>query len=141
MGVPKETPKWTKPEYRRQVEEYLRDYLPLKESLQDREMVDLFPSCIPVYGEEGSCQNNSSSTERYALLRVERHSWEKQVFVQQMEKALDTLNEDERAVIEKTYFDELCVVMVCDQLRISPATYRRIKSRAIDKIAIVLNLI
>jgi RinA family phage transcriptional activator len=144
MGAIKEAPKvkWRKPQYRKRVEQFLRDYLPLKESLQDREMVDLFPSCVPVYGEEGiGGGNGSSSTERYALKRVERQSWEKQIFVQRMEKALQTLSQDEWEVIAETYFYGLCAVQVCIQLKMSERSYRRIKARAIEKLAMALGLI
>ncbi|MBA4544496.1 hypothetical protein H1164_16810 [Thermoactinomyces daqus] len=145
MGAIKEAPKvkWKKPMYRKLVEQFLRDYLPLKESLQDREMVDLFPSCVPTYGEEGVSGggHGSSSTERYALKRVERQSWEKEIFVQRLEKALDILNENEREVIVKTYFDGLCPTQAYMQLRMSERSYRRVKARAIDKIALSLGLI
>lgn len=146
MGAAKKNPpkaNWKKPQYRKQVEKYLRDYPLLKEAVQDREMIDLFPSCVPIYGVEGGGGGGfgSSSTERYGIKRAERHSWEKHLWVQRIEKALATLDEDEIEVIQKTYFDGLCVVMVCHHLKISSATYRRIKSRAIDKIATVLNLI
>jgi RNA polymerase sigma factor (sigma-70 family) len=126
--------KWRKPEYRKKVEELLSEYIPLKKSLQGWE---LFPSCVPIYGEEGVMSSaNGSSTESYGLKRAERRKK-----IDQIEKALSVLNEDEKEVIRKTYFEELSVVMVCEELSISPAKYRRIKAKAIDKIAIVLNLI
>lgn len=144
MGAAKQptTKRWTKPQYRKEVEKWLRDYPYLKESIEDREMIDLFPSCVPVYGEEnfGGGGGFSSSTERYGIKRAERHSWERQLWVQRIERALATLDEDERAVIVKTYFDGLPQVMVCNQLKISEATCRRIKSRAINKLALILNL-
>jgi RinA family phage transcriptional activator len=139
----KQPPTWKKPQYRKEVEKWLRDYPYLKESIEDREMIDLFPSCVPVYGEEnfGGGGGFSSSTERYGIKRAERHSWEKQLWVQRIERALATLDEDERAVIEKSYFDGLPAIVVCRHLRMSEATCRRIKARAIEKVALVLNLI
>lgn len=136
--------KWKKPVYRKLVEKMLRDYPAMKEAIQDREMIDLLPSCVPVYGEEMISSGNSpfaSSTERYGIKRAERRSWERYLWVQKIEKAMILLDGDERMVIEKTYFDGLCAVMVCYQLNMSERSYRRIKSRAIEKIALVLNLI
>ncbi|TCW35315.1 RinA family phage transcriptional activator [Laceyella sacchari] len=145
MGAAKQptTKRWTKPQYRKEVEKWLRDYPYLKESIEDREMIDLFPSCVPVYGEEnfgggGGFSSSTSSTERYGIKRAER--WEKQLWVRRIEKALDALDPDERGVIEKTYFDGLPQVIVCSQLKISEATCRRIKARAINKLALILNL-
>lgn len=133
MGAARKARTWKKPRYRKSVEKLLSDYIPLKKSLQGW---DLFPSCVPVYGEDGFLTSSTgSSTERYGIKRVERRKK-----IQQIEKALSALNEDEMEVISKTYFEELSVITVCEELKVSPATYRRIKARAIDKIALALNL-
>lgn len=125
---------WRKPEYRKKVEKILSDYVPMKKSLQGWE---LFPSCVPIYGEEEITSSSRwSSTERYGIKRAERKRT-----VQQIEKALNILSQEEREAIERTYFDYLTTVQVCMELKMSERTYRRIKSRALEKIAMVLNLI
>jgi ArpU family phage transcriptional regulator len=125
--------KWKKPEHRKKVERLLCDFVPMKESLKGW---DLFPSCVPAYGEErGSTSSFCSSTERYAIKRAERRK-----LVQQIEKALNVLSQEEREVIERTYFEELSTIQVCMELKFSERTYRRIKSRALEKIAVSLNL-
>jgi hypothetical protein len=85
MGAAKKNPPkvWKKPLYRKIVEKSLRDYPMMKEAIQDREMTDLLPSCVPVYGEEMITGNSpfSSTTELYGIKRAERHSWERRLWV------------------------------------------------------------
>ncbi|MBN2909140.1 DUF1492 domain-containing protein [Polycladomyces sp. WAk] len=149
MGaVPKNVPviKYKKPSYRRQVEHLLREYPVLKAAIENERQLEreglgnLFPTCTPMYEESVSRGHSEyqSTTERYAIIRAT-----KMVRLQQIERALLVLNLDERYLIEKRYMDQSPAddMIVCDELGWSKRTYYRIKRRALDKLAIALNLI
>lgn len=63
--------------------------------------------------------------------------------VKKVEKALEQLKDDEKKVIEETFFkDHGCkVIVLAEQLGMSFATYKRKKRKAIEKIAQAINLI
>ncbi|MBN2910788.1 DUF1492 domain-containing protein [Polycladomyces sp. WAk] len=150
MGAaPKNAPvvKYKKPSYRRQVERLLREYPVLKAAIENERQLEreglgnLFPSCTPLYEESvsrGHSEYHQSTTELYAIIRAT-----KMVRLQQIERALLVLNLDERYIIEKRYMDQSPAddMIVCDKLGWSKRTYYRIKRRALDKLAIALNLI
>jgi ArpU family phage transcriptional regulator len=134
-----------KPSYRKQVERLLWEYPILKAAVENEQQLereglsDLFPSCNPLYEESVSrgYSDYQSTTERYAIIRATK------IRLQQIERALAVLNLDERFLIEKRYLDQSPVddMIVCDELGWSKRTYYRIKRRALDKLAIALNLI
>jgi ArpU family phage transcriptional regulator len=148
MGAaPKNAPvvKYKKPSYRRQVERLLREYPVLKAAIENERQLEreglgnLFPSCTPLYESvSGGYSEYQSTTERYAIIRAT-----KMVRLQQIERALLVLNLDERYLIEKRYLDQTPAddMFVCDELGWSKRTYYRIKKRALDKLAMALNLI
>jgi len=149
MGAaPKNAPvfKYKKPSYRRQVERLLREYPVLKAAIENERQLEreglgnLFPSCTPLYEESVSraYSEYQSTTERYAIIRAT-----KMVRLQKIERALAVLDLDERFLIEKRYLDQSPADdrFVCDELGWSLRTYYRIKKRALNKLAMALNLI
>lgn len=61
---------------------------------------------------------------------------------EQLDKALACLYELERGIIERRYLqsEEEMDFLVCQQLHLSERTYRRIKAKAIMKLALMLRL-
>lgn len=137
MGVPAKK-KWTKPDYRKLVEEMLRLYPLYKKSLESGLGGGLFPSLTPSYDLKVVGGKRESTTEKYAIKRAER-----QELVKLVEYALSFLDDEEREVIEATYFiiNRPRIYIVFQELNMSERSYHRIKKRAISKIALVLGLI
>lgn len=133
--------KWRKPAYWRVVESKLKRYPQLKKAVKDRDMIDLFPPCTPVYEEKVSAAYSEyqSSTEKYGIKRAS-----KRLEVERMENALCELSDLQKAMIEAVYFSPNefpGVAIFCEQHGISKRKYHLMKKEAIDKIAEVLNLV
>ncbi|OYD06119.1 ArpU family phage packaging/lysis transcriptional regulator [Paludifilum halophilum] len=139
MEALKETT-YRKPSYRKQVERLLRDYPVLKIAVENGESKDLFPSCTPMYEERvsGGHKEYQSTTERYGVRRAN-----KQLQVKRIEKALAILDLDERYLIEERYMKLSPPLDQEIQIRFSwsESTYRRIKRRALRKLAVALNIL
>lgn len=67
--------------------------------------------------------------------------FKKRVAVEQIEDALSILHEEEKEIIEAFYFDRRSVACFCEEKGMSERSFFRIKGRALDKMAQVLNLI
>lgn len=122
--------------FARQVEKYLRMYPALKAALESDE---LFPAITARYGDDSPRGTDiSKPTEIYAIRRAEKAQ-----LVQRIERALDTLNERERELIELKYFSPLIRsdLAIYEKLGYSERQGRRIKDAALRKLATALNLI
>lgn len=121
--------------FARQVEKYLRMYPALKAALESDE---LFPAITARYDDFPRGTDISKPTEICAIRRAEKAQ-----LVQRIERALDTLNERERKLIELKYFSPLIRsdLAIYEKLGYSERQGRRIKAAALRKLAIALNLI
>ena len=140
----KEAPKWTKPEYKKITESYLRDYPLLKQLVQDEEK-NMFPSCTPSYDFDSGGKSYSkyqSTTEKYGLVRAANPDW---LIVERIERALEhVLSDEERKIIEAVYFKPWRfpgVLVFSEQNGWSKRKYHMLKSSALNKIARILGLI
>jgi ArpU family phage transcriptional regulator len=135
----KKTKGYRKPTYKKLVERILREYPILKKSIDEVEPY-LYPSCTTIYEERigHAYREYTSSTEKYGIRKAE-----KKIQVAQIEKALEVLSSDELKLVEARYFyiNVLSDSLVYDRLGWSKRNYYRIKSQAICKIALALNLI
>lgn len=116
--------------YRKQVEDILKKYPLYKQALKFR----LYPSVTMDYSierVEGGEQEYQSSTEKYGIIRAEYSR-----LVEQVELMLSLLSDEERILIEQTYFltNRLPIDIVYERLNMSRRSYFRIKQQALDKI-------
>ena len=133
-----------KSKYVRQVERALYEYSALRVALENEEELEreglgnLFPSLVPAYEESSRGSTISNPTESYAMKRAE-----KTVKVRQIKRALGILNPEERGLVQIKYLDHYqpSDLRAADELKMSQATYYRIKDRTLRKIATALNII
>jgi hypothetical protein len=127
---------YRKPEWRKAVELMLLQY-PNAKKMIDNNVVQLFPSLINSYSERVKGGKSTSSTERYGIKRAEQKK-----LVSTIEYALSFLTDDEREVIEESYFvnHRLPIDIVCERFGWSRRKLLYLKQSALEKIANTLNL-
>lgn len=118
-------------DYRRDVEAMLKKYPSYKRSM------NLLPACVPNYEErvQGGEKEYVSSTEKYAIIRLERRA-----LVEDVELALSFLSPKEKNLIRLTYFEEdkPLINIVWQQLYLSKSTYYRQRDMILDKMYPIL---
>jgi ArpU family phage transcriptional regulator len=127
------------------LEKMLYEYPLLKISLENERELEqeglsnLYPSMTSSYEHRTSkgYSEYQSSTEKYALLRAA-----KQMKLRQVERALEVLNMEEKAIIEEKYFNPMRHFdsYIYDKLGFSKSTYQRLKKSALKKLAVALNI-
>jgi ArpU family phage transcriptional regulator len=139
MGTRATERKYWSPSYKKIVECILREYPILKESIVEYER-DHYPSCTTVYEERigRTYSEYISSTEQFGIRKAD-----KELKVRRTEQALKILSEKEKRLIEVRYFDQNDPIdyAVCQQLGWSRSDYYRVKKRAIQKLALAMNII
>jgi ArpU family phage transcriptional regulator len=123
------------------IEKMLRQYPLFKKSLEEERkgVFLLFLSLTPRYRiEQVQGGKIGSTTERYGIKRAD-----KRLLVEQVDSCLEVLNDEERRLVEEAYFCSVRPPMdiIYDKLGVSRPTYYRIRDRAFQKIAMLLNLI
>jgi ArpU family phage transcriptional regulator len=125
--------------YKKIVERILREYPILMKSIAEYELLH-YPPCTTVYEERigRSYSEYISSTEQFGVQKAD-----KQLQVHRTEQALKILSAKEKKLIEARYFDQNDPIdyAVCHQLRWSRSDYYRVKKRAIQKLALAMNII
>lgn len=119
----------------------LRAAVQLEEELEREGLSNLYPSAVAVYGTDaprGTTVNKP--TETWGIRRAEWSA--KALQVRQIERALGVLTEDERKLIEMRYLSPVIMSdhAVYRELRVSESTGKRMKRRALLKIARVLGI-
>lgn len=81
-----------------------------------------------------------SSTEQTAVRNVDTEA-ERRALVEKVHRALASLTKTEREVIRLCYWEDMSTVAICERLFISERTQKRVKTRALAKMALVLGLL
>jgi hypothetical protein len=119
---------------RRQVEQMLKKYTQYKKSM------NVLPACVPSYEErvQGGEQEYISSTEKFAFVRMERRA-----LVDGIEFVLLLLSDEERDLIEETYFHEYRpkINIIWQRLNLTKSSYYRQKEMILDKFADLLQVV
>lgn len=119
----------------------LRAAVKLEEELEREGLSNLYPSAVAVYGTDaprGTTVNKP--TEKWGIRRLEWSA--KALQVRQIERALEVLSEDERRLIEMRYLSPTIMPdkAVYQEMKVTAATGKRMKRRALLKIARVLGI-
>lgn len=109
-----------------------------KAQLEKEQLDSLFPSCISMYEEAMGGRNNTSSTEKYGIKRIEISEEAKKA--RAIEIALSALGSKQREVIQRIYFDEEYIEDVCIYMVRAEKTIRRWKNSGVKKVAEILKI-
>lgn len=124
--------------YKRKVERILYSYPALVAATKGEDF-DLFPPITQQFTDgPGGGSGIKNTTEKFGILRAE-----KKLKVEAINRGLEALTFTERELIEAKYFnpDQLADRAVSEKLAVGSTTYYKFKEQALNKMAIVLNII